>query len=111
MEITGRNRSYNRAFKVFNKQDRDAGRALIKHANAVQALERDTGLERAVDKALGESVYKSQQALIQHMHSKGIICNKCGWPKSKKRSNKDKIRDIKSNIRNSVTRLRTPSPA
>lgn len=85
------------AFKVFNKQDRDAERALIKHANAVQALERGyRDLERAVDKALGESVYKSQQALISNLQQQRYHMQQM-WKaeESKKRADKDKIEGYK----------------
>jgi uncharacterized protein YifE (UPF0438 family) len=85
------------AFKVFNKQDRDAERALIKHANAVQALEKGyRDLERAVDKALGESVYKSQQALISNMQQQRYHLQQMWMAEErKKRSNKDKIEGYK----------------
>ena len=85
------------AFKVFNKQDRDAERALIKHANAVQALEKGyRNLERAVDKALGESVYKSQQALISNLQQQRYHMQQM-WmaEESKKRADKDKIDEYK----------------
>lgn len=85
------------AFKVFNKQDRDAERALIKHANAVQALEKGyRDLERAVDKALGESVYKSQQALISNLQQQRYHMQQM-WmaEESKKRADKDKIDEYK----------------
>lgn len=85
------------AFKVFNKQDRDAERALIKHANAVQALEKGyRDLERAVDKALGESVYKSQQALISNLQQQRYHMQQM-WmaEESKKRADKDKIEGYK----------------
>lgn len=85
------------AFKVFNKQDRDAERALIKHANAVQALEKGyRDLERAVDKALGESVYKSQQALIANMQQQRYHLQQMWMAEErKKRSDKDKIKRYK----------------
>lgn len=85
------------AFKVFNKQDRDAERALIKHANAVQALEKEyRNLERAVDKALGESVYKNQQALISNLQQQRYHMQQMWMAEErKKRSNKDKIRGYK----------------
>lgn len=56
------------AFNVFNSRDRRAERAIRKHAAAVEELERAyTALEHAVDKALGESVYDNQKALITNM--------------------------------------------
>lgn len=56
------------AFEVFNFRDRRAERAIKKHAAAVEGLEREyKALEHAVDKALGESVYDNQKALINNM--------------------------------------------
>lgn len=56
------------AFEVFNFRDRRAERAIKKHAAAVEELERVyKALEHAVDKALGESVYGNQKALINNM--------------------------------------------
>lgn len=56
------------AFEVFNFRDRRAERAIKKHAAAVEELERVyKTLEHAVDKALGESVYDNQKALINNM--------------------------------------------
>jgi hypothetical protein len=85
------------AFKVFNKQDRDAERALIKHANAVKELEKGyQALERAVDKALGESTYKNQQALIENMQQQRYHLEQM-WKaeEDKKNSDKGKIEDYK----------------
>lgn len=56
------------AFEVFNFRDRRAERAIKKHAAAVEELERVyKALEHAADKALGESVYDNQKALINNM--------------------------------------------
>ena len=56
------------AFEVFNFRDRKAERAIKKHAAAVEELERAyKALEHAVDKALGESEYDNQKALINNM--------------------------------------------
>lgn len=55
-------------FDLFNSRDRKAERAIKKHAAAVEELERVyKALEHAVDKALGESVYDNQKALINNM--------------------------------------------
>lgn len=55
-------------FEVFNFRDRRAERAIKKHAAAVEGLKRVyKSLEHAVDKALGESVYDNQKALINNM--------------------------------------------
>lgn len=56
------------AFEVFNVRDRRAERAIKKHAEAVKVLEQAyTALSWAVDKALGESVYDNQRALVDNM--------------------------------------------
>jgi hypothetical protein len=56
------------AFEVFNVRDRRAERAIKKHAEAVKVLEQAyTALSWAVDKALGESVYDNQRALVENM--------------------------------------------
>lgn len=56
------------AFEVFNFRDRRAERAIKKHAAAVEELDRGyKALEHDVDKALGESVYDNQKALINNM--------------------------------------------
>lgn len=81
------------AFKVFNTRDRAAERAIAKHATAVQQLEKDYhNLERAVQKALGEGYYESQQALIQNMKKQQIELQKMRQAEeSKKKADKDKI--------------------
>lgn len=61
------------AFEVFNFRDRRAERAIKKHAAAVEELERVyKALEHAVDKALGESVYDNQKALINNMREQQV---------------------------------------
>lgn len=56
------------AFKVFNRRDREAARAIKKHAEEVAKLERVyNDLERAVNSALGDAAYKNQQALIVNL--------------------------------------------
>lgn len=61
------------AFEVFNFRDRRAERAIKKHAAAVEELDREyKALEHAVDKALGESVYDNQKALINNMREQQV---------------------------------------
>ena len=56
------------AFDLFNSRDRKAEKSIKKHEEAVTRLGRDyTALEHAVDKALGETVYQNQSALIQNL--------------------------------------------
>ena len=56
------------AFDLFNSRDRKAEKSIKKHEEAVTRLGRTyTALEHAVDKALGETVYQNQSALIQNL--------------------------------------------
>lgn len=56
------------AFDLFNSRDRKAEKSIKKHEEAVTRLGRAyTALEHAVDKALGETVYQNQSALIQNL--------------------------------------------
>lgn len=56
------------AFDLFNSRDRKAEMSIKKHEEAVTRLGRAyTALEHAVDKALGETVYQNQSALIQNL--------------------------------------------
>jgi len=88
------------AFKVFNTRDRAAERAIAKHATAVQQLEKDyNNLQKAVEKALGEGYYKSQQALIQNMKKQQIELQKMRQAEeSKKKADKDKIDEYNDSI-------------
>lgn len=56
------------AFDLFNSRDRKAEKSIKKHEETVTRLGRAyTALEHAVDKALGETVYQNQSALIQNL--------------------------------------------
>ncbi|WP_347288228.1 hypothetical protein [uncultured Alistipes sp.] len=56
------------AFDLFNSRDRKAEKSIKKHEEAVTRLGRAyTALEHDVDKALGETVYQNQSALIQNL--------------------------------------------
>ena len=56
------------AFDLFNSRDRKAEKSIKKHEESVTRLGRAyTALEHAVDKALGETVYQNQSALIQNL--------------------------------------------
>ena len=56
------------AFDLFNSRDRKAEKSIKKHEEAVTRLGRAyTALGHAVDKALGETVYQNQSALIQNL--------------------------------------------
>lgn len=85
------------AFKVFNFRDRRAERAIKKHAAAVEELERVyKALEHAVDKALGESVYDNQKALINNMREQQAHL-RAMWQEEegKKKTDSDKVNQYK----------------
>lgn len=85
------------AFEVFNFRDRRAERAIKKHAAAVEELERVyKALEHAVDKALGESVYDNQKALINNMREQQAHL-RAMWQKEegKKKTDSGKVNQYK----------------
>lgn len=85
------------AFEVFNFRDRRAERAIKKHAAAVEELERGyKALEHAVDKALGESVYDNQKALINNMREQQAHL-RAMWQEEegKKKTDSDKVNQYK----------------
>lgn len=84
-------------FEVFNFRDRRAERAIKKHAAAVEELERVyKALEHAVDKALGESVYDNQKALINNMREQQAHL-RAMWQEEegKKKTDSDKVNQYK----------------
>jgi hypothetical protein len=85
------------AFDVFNTRDRKAERAIRKHAEAVKQLEQSyTALSWAVDKALGETVYDNQKALINNMRQQQVHLKEM-WKaeESKKKSDSNKVDEYK----------------
>lgn len=85
------------AFEVFNIRDRKAERAIKKHAEAVQELQRVyKDLEHAVDNALGDSVYDNQKALINNMRQQQAHLQQM-WQEEegKKKSDSGKINEYK----------------
>ena len=85
------------AFEVFNFRDRRAERAIKKHAADVEELEREyKALEHAVDKALGESVYDNQKALINNMREQQAHL-RAMWQEEegKKKTDSDKVNQYK----------------
>lgn len=85
------------AFEVFNVKDRKAERAIKKHAEAVKTLEKEyKALEHAVDKALGESVYENQKALISNMRQQQLHLQEM-WKaeEGKKKTDSDKVEEYK----------------
>lgn len=84
-------------FDLFNSRDRKAERAIKKHAAAVEELERAyKALEHAVDKALGESVYDNQKALINNMREQRAHL-RAMWEaeESKKKTDRGKVNQYK----------------
>lgn len=84
-------------FDLFNSRDRKAERAIKKHAAAVKELERVyKALEHAVDKALGESVYDNQKALINNMREQQAHLQAM-WEaeEGKKKTDRDKVNQYK----------------
>lgn len=85
------------AFEVFNFRDRRAERAIKKHAAAVEELGRVyKALEHDVDKALGESVYDNQKALINNMREQQAHL-RAMWQEEegKKKTDSDKVNQYK----------------
>ena len=85
------------AFEVFNVKDRKAERAIKKHAEAVKTLEKEyKAIEHAVDKALGESVYENQKALISNMRQQQLHLQEM-WKaeEGKKKTDSDKVEEYK----------------
>lgn len=84
-------------FDLFNSRDHKAERAIKKHAAAVEELERAyKALEHAVDKALGESVYDNQKALINNMREQRAHL-RAMWEaeESKKKTDSGKVNQYK----------------
>lgn len=84
-------------FDLFNSRDRKAERAIKKRAAAVEELERAyKALEHAVDKALGESVYDNQKALINNMREQRAHL-RAMWEaeESKKKTDSGKVNQYK----------------
>ena len=89
------------AFDLFNFRDRKAERSIKRHQEAVKKLGYDYNeLEHAVNKALGETVYQNQSALIQNLRAQqneiqGMISDE----KGKKKSDKNRIAEWEEQYR------------
>ena len=97
MNIQGAVGMLTSVFDLFNSRDRKAERAIKKHAAAVEELERVyKALEHAVDKALGESVYDNQKALINNMREQRAHL-RAMWEaeESKKKTDSGKVNQYK----------------
>lgn len=88
------------AFDLFNSRDRKAEKSIKKHEEAVTRLGRAyTALEHAVDNALGETVYKNQNAMIANLRKqqteiRGMISDEL----SKKHTDDSKIEEYQERI-------------
>lgn len=88
------------AFDLFNTRDRKAEKSIKKHEEAVTRLGRAyTALEHAVDKALGETVYQNQSAMISNLRQqqaelRGMINDE----KSKKKTDWGRIEEWQEQI-------------
>lgn len=88
------------AFDLFNSRDRKAEKSIKKHEEAVTRLGRAyTALEHAVDKALGETVYQNQNAMINNLRAqqnelRGMISDE----QSKKHTDWGRIEEYQERI-------------
>lgn len=89
------------AFSLFNSRDRKAEKAIKKHEEAVTKLGNAyKALEHAVDNALGETVYKNQNALIQNLRQQqNEVRGMIEAEMSKKKTDWGKIEDYQERIR------------
>lgn len=89
------------AFDLFNFRDRKAEKSIKRHQEAVTKLGYAYNeLEHAVDKALGESKYQNQSAVIQNLRAQqneieGMISDE----KSKKKKDKSRIAEWEEQYR------------
>lgn len=82
---------------IFGNQDKKIEKSIQKHAEAVNVLERAYNqLAWAIDNALGETVYKNQEAAIQNMRQQQAHLQQM-WQKeqSKKKTDKGKVNEYK----------------
>lgn len=89
------------AFDLFNFRDRKAEKSIKRHQETVKKLGYTYNeLEHAVDKALGETVYQNQSAVIQNLRAQqneiqGMISDE----KGKKKSDKNRIAEWEEQYR------------
>ena len=85
------------AFDLFNSRDRKAEKQIKKHQEAIKQLENAyKQLEWQIGKALGDEVYKNQQAAIRNMKEQQEHL-KASWEaeESKKKTDHDRVNDFK----------------
>lgn len=91
---------FSSVFDLFNTRDRKAEKSIKKHEEAVTRLGRAyAALQHEVDKALGETVYQNQSAMIRNLRAqqnelRGAIEDE----KSKKKTDWDRIGEWKEKI-------------
>ena len=88
------------AFDLFNNRDRKAERAIKNHEKSVTRLGRAyTALQHAVDKALGETVYQNQSAMIRNLRQQQQHVNDMiEAEKGKKHTDWDRIEEWQEQI-------------
>ena len=84
---------FSSAFDLFNSRDRKAEKSIKRHQQALEKLKNAySELEDAVKRALGEEVYRNQNALIANLRKQqGEILGMMNDERSKKHSDSSKI--------------------
>jgi len=88
------------AFDLFNSRDRKAEKSIKQHEKAVTRLGRAyTALQHAVDKALGETVYQNQSAMIRNLRQQQVeLRGMINDEKGKKKTDWDRIEEWEEKI-------------
>lgn len=88
---------FSSAFDLFNSRDRKAEKAIKRHEQALNRLKNAYNeLEDAVKRALGEEVYKNQNALIQNLRrQQQELTGMISAEYSKKHADSDKIEEYR----------------
>jgi len=88
------------AFDLFNSRDRKAEKSIKRHEKAVTQLGRAyTALQHAVDKALGETVYQNQSAVIRNLRQQQVeLRGMINDEKGKKHTDWDRIEEWEEKI-------------
>lgn len=88
------------AFDLFNSRDRKAEKSIKQHEKAVTRLGRAyTALQHAVDKALGETVYQNQSAMIRNLRQQQVeLRGMINDEKGKKHTDWDRIEEWEEKI-------------
>jgi len=88
------------AFDLFNSRDRKAEKSIKQHEKAVTRLGRAyTALQHEVDKALGETVYQNQSAMIRNLRQQQVeLRGMINDEKGKKKTDWDRIEEWEEKI-------------